>query len=559
MKPGIVKLDALTGLRFFAAFAVFVHHFGDRFRFFDVEGPLGAQAVSFFFVLSGFILTYVYQGRLEKGGTRKFLFTRWARIWPLHAICLLAVLLLFSQSARFGGGADQARLASHWLLLQSWVPLKDWIFCYNGVSWSISTELFFYLMFPLFFIAGQKSFWRKYFVLIGLTLSGLVLLKFLAGVPAVANTISLKELIHVNPLFRLIEFATGMATGFIFINRQSVVKRRNFWIDSSLETVVLVAAVGYDWFLRHFLIYYSIRQASWGGPELVMAMVYSGGLVFFAPLIYVFARSRGLWGRISGCRLMVFLGEISFAFYMVHQIVLRIAFSKWWAGSTMSPSVAFLGTALIAIGVSSFLYFVFEIPLKNGLLKLYHRQPLAAFWATVEPGRKFLVSRIGVASVLLICLPVLYFSASRTEDAVSPTAEQIMNRTPLARRELELGADVTLMGWTLEPRRGGVQLNLVWRKEAAFEGPFTRTFYLVGEAKEAPLFERTNFMAEGWRVGDYFVERFFIHRHRYRNNQILEVGLTSNSRKGTPEHRQVLINGPRMATVAAQSGQLKLR
>ena len=83
LKSGVVHLRSVTGLRFVAAFAVFVSHV--QYLMFPESRlmPLGGPAVSFFFVLSGFILTYVYSDRLTKRSTPRFLVKRWARLWPL--------------------------------------------------------------------------------------------------------------------------------------------------------------------------------------------------------------------------------------------------------------------------------------------------------------------------------------------------------------------------------------------------------------------------------------------------------------------------------------------
>ena len=86
------KLDALTGLRALAALAVFAQHFMSIMDIKVKLGPIGGIAVSFFFVLSGFILVYVYKGRLTGSTTPKFYFTRFARIWPLHIACLLLMM-----------------------------------------------------------------------------------------------------------------------------------------------------------------------------------------------------------------------------------------------------------------------------------------------------------------------------------------------------------------------------------------------------------------------------------------------------------------------------------
>src|SRR5688572_22687863 len=88
------QLDPLTSLRFAAAAMIVVLHtrgvfglpadWGEPFAF--------AQAVPFFFVLSGFILTHVYPN-LDAAGSRRFLVARVARLWPAHAATFLLTLL----------------------------------------------------------------------------------------------------------------------------------------------------------------------------------------------------------------------------------------------------------------------------------------------------------------------------------------------------------------------------------------------------------------------------------------------------------------------------------
>ena len=92
-------IDGLTSLRFFAALAIVFHHarglvFPDSF----MPGVPLAAGVSFFFVLSGFILSYVYTGRLEKVGLYNFYTSRFARLWPAHIFTFALVLALFPSS-----------------------------------------------------------------------------------------------------------------------------------------------------------------------------------------------------------------------------------------------------------------------------------------------------------------------------------------------------------------------------------------------------------------------------------------------------------------------------
>ena len=89
-------------MRFFAAFYVVLFH-GGRDLFRQLRAPLWAEtfrsagymAVSFFFVLSGFILTYNYAPDAKgAAGLRRFLWARFSRIYPIYWISLaLAVMV----------------------------------------------------------------------------------------------------------------------------------------------------------------------------------------------------------------------------------------------------------------------------------------------------------------------------------------------------------------------------------------------------------------------------------------------------------------------------------
>ena len=158
------QIRSFTGMRFLAAVAVFISHVLAIFPVVERGRiPLGGAGVSFFFLLSGFILTYVYwpNGGRPNGGTkslamsrqdfnsRKFYLRRFARIWPLHIVTLLLNLFLIRGFSKFfAGDYAAAKLSVNVGLLQSWIPNRQWLFPLNGVSWSLSAEAFFYLVFP---------------------------------------------------------------------------------------------------------------------------------------------------------------------------------------------------------------------------------------------------------------------------------------------------------------------------------------------------------------------------------------------------------------------------
>src|SRR6516165_1764002 len=127
-QPVKPKLDALTSLRFFAAFMIVVAHaiglFPNIFHLDPhgiVPGLALGQGVSFFYVLSGFILTYNYYGLKGPADTKRFLWARIGRIWPSHiATACLSMAVHPREYVHFGWTVFSIVLANL-LMLQAWI------------------------------------------------------------------------------------------------------------------------------------------------------------------------------------------------------------------------------------------------------------------------------------------------------------------------------------------------------------------------------------------------------------------------------------------------------
>jgi hypothetical protein len=98
---GVRPLDGLTSLRFFAAAMVLVYHYW-RSYLPGVAVPIGLDlgyaGVTFFFVLSGFILAYNYEsaGAFPRHELGRYRVARLARIWPVHLLAILVFLPFFA-------------------------------------------------------------------------------------------------------------------------------------------------------------------------------------------------------------------------------------------------------------------------------------------------------------------------------------------------------------------------------------------------------------------------------------------------------------------------------
>lgn len=205
-----VKLNALTGLRIVAAGMIVVHH--SRALQIPVPNYSLDHGVSFFFVLSGFIIAYAYPSLDSKGDVLRFFAARFARIWPAHIVALLLVLVCLQQPL------DKTIVANAFLV-HGWIPSWPWYFSYNAPSWSISTECFFYVAFVPLIFRWTASWWWKW---IGSLVLVFVLIKIgvLLNLPALSKNDepTLHGLLYVSPLARLFEFTTGMVVCLAFGN-----------------------------------------------------------------------------------------------------------------------------------------------------------------------------------------------------------------------------------------------------------------------------------------------------------------------------------------------------
>jgi peptidoglycan/LPS O-acetylase OafA/YrhL len=146
------RLPALTGLRIFAALNLVFFHFSDP-KNFGWLAPVvdnGYTSVSFFLLLSGFILAYNYSDRAASGQMRlgQFWLARFSRLYPVYVFSLIVSLGMLALEFRaHSGPAFFAGIVLTLLLLQGWSPTLSTF--WNTPAWTMSTEAFFYVLFPM--------------------------------------------------------------------------------------------------------------------------------------------------------------------------------------------------------------------------------------------------------------------------------------------------------------------------------------------------------------------------------------------------------------------------
>lgn len=361
------KLQALTSLRFFAALAIVLHH---------IQGSLGVdagfarpvlleQGVSFFFVLSGFILTHVHGG-LRREDRARFLWARFARVWPGHVAAIALVIVVWAWT---GSGPIRSTLPAALAnlgLLHAWFPWPSYYFSLNNVSWTLSVEAFFYASFPIVAIRiGRRwPFW------LALSLAaGLAMTEIAARYPVEASSLdspTIDSFVNINPLARWFEFVVGICSAVAWRRISAGLapgRMSGTAIDCSALVVVALFA------------YYSAGIAGSLSQNPAQFLWLARGPVAapaFALLIAVMASHRGAPSRLLAHPVLVRLGEISYALYLIHYPILKLAWTKF-PDAASGPGLILLFVLLLS--VSHLLWQCVEAPARRAMTR---RFPMAS-------------------------------------------------------------------------------------------------------------------------------------------------------------------------------------
>jgi peptidoglycan/LPS O-acetylase OafA/YrhL len=346
------KIHALTSARFFAAlYVVFYHtHLGVRPNStLDHFISLGDSSVTFFFVLSGYILAFVYLRESKPIATRNFYVSRFARIYPLY-VAAMVIDLPFAISYRIGQyGLLHATERVLLLFLISLFFQQIWIQASAGINapgWSLGIEAIFYLSFPFLGLWLWKL--KRRYVPIAALLA--------AGLGIAAGLLVPYRLSYSCPAASLISYMSQFALGVLVAKWQFSAEPEQAsqssnaakgWlaiIASVVLFLLIVAAV--QWFNRH-----GIR------PFFLLAPL-------FAITIWALANTQILPVRLLSASWLMVLGEASYGLYLLHIPVFHLfRFFKW-----DSSPWAYIPYLTISIGLSVLSFYWFETPIRRSLL-----------------------------------------------------------------------------------------------------------------------------------------------------------------------------------------------
>lgn len=354
-------IDSLTSARFFAALAVVLLHFSYYLNInpavylFLSNGGIG---VCFFFVLSGFILTYTYKEWFA-GGVRindyfRFIQARFARIYPMHAVALLLMtpvtLLLVWLTVGHARSPyltyDPLAIAGSWVvnlaMAQIYLPYAFVEQMWNAPSWSIGCEFFFYLWFPLImaFLAKRQFGCRKLFgwsaavLAISLCLSLAALLAIWCYPDLRLGNTLLDFTLYITarvPVFRISEFILGCLLGTYFLQnyRQKTDRLGDIISRENARNALLVTALLCIIALMVLQVFVSTAYGQDYYKQSLSGFLFMSLQTFFyvvpfSTVILCLAYGRNLLSALLEHPRLVLLGDASYSLYMIHWIFLYV-------------------------------------------------------------------------------------------------------------------------------------------------------------------------------------------------------------------------------------------
>lgn len=301
----------------------------------------GEIGVSFFFVLSGFVLMWS-----ARPGDRPLRFwrRRLARVYPVHVVtALLAVLLglTLGQLARpdnFYGVPGLGGFLANLFLVHSWIPGQQQSL--NTVSWTLACEAFFYLTFP-----SWGSLVRR------LRTRGTVVFAVASVVLVIVPAVAQRQLPWLQgfPAARIGEFTLGVALARLVA--------LGSWRGPRLDIALGVMLLSY------FLV--PVWPGQYGYSVATLVGI---GVLIPAAAQADLREDPSFWRS----RPMVRLGELSFAFYMIHLMVIRVV-RRVCPGLVRLGSTAELfvvaGIFAVALGLAWVLYEYVETPCRRALTR----------------------------------------------------------------------------------------------------------------------------------------------------------------------------------------------
>ncbi|HMI01431.1 MAG TPA: acyltransferase [Pedobacter sp.] len=350
-----LKLQSLQMLRGIAALLVVIYHLSaTTFTYFNhkfLNLTWSWVGVDVFFVLSGFLITYIhFDDIISKGSTSKYLKKRFMRIFPVYWVILTSTvcIYIFLMNGATGHSNQMLRLenSSTWVYLlgnYALFPIPNYVI---GVAWSLAYEILFYLLFAFCILFGLR-FTKSVVPLLVIS----ILMVSFSGIRFFSFPLTFIS----NPI--ILEFFMGCLIGYLFKYKSNLLKRKHFAITLVLLTVCC-------------FVNYGIYNSPFNRDlfSLILIGLVSSFLILGAAVL----DKSGLY---IVPRPFVILGDASYAIYLTHPILLSMMCrmsDKVLSGLHLKINLSLLFTIILIITLLAGTIFHFTI--EKPLLKLLNKK-----------------------------------------------------------------------------------------------------------------------------------------------------------------------------------------
>lgn len=323
-------IKSLQGLRALAMIAIFLFHSGFI--------PNGIFPVTFFFILSGFVVYYNYSTKIDNATIIegiKWGMVKIKKLYPIHILTfIMSIFIRWAWVVKNTIGELILMGIVNVTLMQSIV--QKYSLTFNSASWYLSTTLICYLV-ALFLISKLKK--------INYNISFLILILFIELILAlvVPNIIQdYNYVLYISPYVRVLDFFIGMIIAKLYIEGDCEKKRNyNAW---EFITIILFGVS----YISSFIL----------PSQFTRGLIY---LPVFSLGIYYMAFEKGIISKFLCNDIFQKIARISFEFYMVHELILilfRNIFKSleahWILKNIIIATPAFVITYIIAMILNTY-------------------------------------------------------------------------------------------------------------------------------------------------------------------------------------------------------------
>lgn len=337
------RLNALTGLRSFAAVNIILFHFSNPL-WFGILAPVvnaGYASVSFFILLSGFVLAYNYSSRARNGelDRNRFWKARLTRLYPIYFLSLiLGLRMLGPEYHAHSHFMFFTGLVLTPLLLQGWIPeIATFL---NTPAWTMSAEAFYYLIFP--WVAKWKRPARVWYYFAQMTcvwLLGMLpgTLYFIFNPDGIAHV----DRFSYGPWLQVLKFTPiPHLASFVF----------GVLLAELDELVIRASRLRLFLGLAGFAGIFVLLEL---GPRIPYAIIHDGLLMPLFGCVILGLAGHNWLSNIFSWRLFVFVGQASYCMYLLHfnfwQLIHHSGILVWLGLSRFDPWISYLILIILAL------------------------------------------------------------------------------------------------------------------------------------------------------------------------------------------------------------------